>query len=87
MTTTLTYPSVLDDDADYAVDEMPDLMERLAALREERPAAWVRSFEKPTVMFTSYELVNAAFKDEETFPSAAFYGNVQAVAAVQPGPR
>ena len=75
MTTTLTYPSVLDDDADYAVDEMPDLMDRLALLRQQKPAAWVRSFGQPTVMFTSYELVNAAFKDEETFPSAAFYGN------------
>jgi hypothetical protein len=38
-------------------------------------------------MFTSYELVNAAFKDEETFPSAAFYSNVRGFAAVQPGPR
>ena len=27
-------------------------------------------------MFTSYELVDAAFKDEETFPSRAFYANV-----------
>jgi cytochrome P450 len=73
--TTLAYPPVLDDDADYAVDEMPDLLERLAGLRQRKPAAWVRSFGRPTVMFTSYELVNAAFKDEETFPSAAFYGN------------
>jgi cytochrome P450 len=72
---TITYPALLDDDADYAVEEMPDLLERLAALRERTPAAWVRSFGNPTVMFTSYELVNAAFKDEETFPSAAFYGN------------
>ncbi|HZP27566.1 MAG TPA: cytochrome P450 [Acidimicrobiia bacterium] len=71
---TLTYPAALDDDADYAVEEMPDLLDRLAALRERKPAAWVRSFGQPTVMFTSYELVNAAFRDEETFPSAAFYG-------------
>jgi cytochrome P450 len=73
--TTLAYPPVLDDDADYAVEEMPDLLDRLAELRQRKPAAWVRSFGRPTVMFTSYELVNAAFKDEETFPSAAFYGN------------
>jgi cytochrome P450 len=73
--TTLAYPPALDDDADYALEEMPDLLDRLARLRERRPAAWVRSFGRPTVMFTSYELVNAAFKDEETFPSAAFYGN------------
>jgi cytochrome P450 len=73
---TITYPRVLDDEADYAVEDMPDLLARLAALRERAPAAWVRSFGNPTVMFSSYELVNAAFKDEETFPSAAFYGNV-----------
>jgi cytochrome P450 len=36
----------------------------------------VRIFGRPGVMFTSYELVNAAFKDEETFPSRAFYSNV-----------
>ncbi len=72
---TITYPAILDDEADYAVEEMPDLLERLAALRERAPAAWVRSFGRPTVMFTSYELVNAAFRDEETFPSAAFYGS------------
>src|SRR6478609_1413464 len=72
---TITYPVTLDDEADYALEEMPDLDDRLAALRERAPAAWVRSFGRPTVMFTSYERVNAAFRDEETFPSAAFYGN------------
>ncbi len=71
----ITYPDLLDDDADYAVDELPDLHGRLPRLRERAPAAWVRCFGRPAVMFTSYELVNAAFKDEETFPSAAFYGN------------
>jgi cytochrome P450 len=69
-------PDVLDDPADYALDDMPDLHERLADLRSRKPAAWVNIFGKPGVMFTSYELVNAAFKDEETFPSRAFYSNV-----------
>jgi cytochrome P450 len=73
---TITMPSTLDDDADYALDEMPDLHERLAALRARKPAAWVNIFGRPGVMFTSYELVNAAFKDEETFPSRAFYSNI-----------
>ena len=71
----ITYPDLLDDDADYAVETLPDLHGRLHALRERAPAAWVRCFGRPAVMFTSYALVNAAFKDEETFPSAAFYGN------------
>src|SRR3954468_15163636 len=74
MTTVL--PQTLDDDADYAVEDMVDLHERLAGLRERAPAAWVRIFGRPGVMFTSYDLVNAAFKDEETFPSRAFYSNV-----------
>jgi cytochrome P450 len=73
---TVMTPPTLDDDRDYALEDMPDLHERLAALRERTPAAWVRSFGRPSVMFTSYELVDAAFKDEETFPSRAFYGDV-----------
>lgn len=73
---TITMPDTLDDVADYALDDMPDLHERLAALRARKPAAWVNIFGVPGVMFTSYELVNAAFKDEDTFPSRAFYSNV-----------
>ncbi len=73
---TVSVPDVLDDPGDYALDDMPDLHERLAALRSRTPAAWVNIFGRPGVMFTSYELVNAAFKDEDTFPSKAFYSNV-----------
>jgi len=72
----ITLPSALDDDRDYAIEDMLDLHQRLAALRERDGAAWVRSFGRPAVMFTSYDLVNAAFKDEETFPSKAFYAQV-----------
>jgi cytochrome P450 len=71
----LAVPTTLDDDADYALDSLEDLDERLARLRATKPAAWVRCFGQPAVLFTSYELVNAAFKDEATFPSAEFYGN------------
>ena len=67
---------VLDDEIDYALDDIPDLDARLHELRERRPAAWVRCFGQPALMFTSYELVEAAFRDEATFPSAEFYGNV-----------
>ena len=73
---TITLPSTLDDTTDFALDEVPDLHGHLAALRERAPAAWVNIFGRPGVMFTSYDLVNAAFKDEETFPSRAFYSNV-----------
>ena len=67
-------PPTLDDDYDYMLAEPPDLLERLRRLRETKPAAWVKTFGQPTVMFTSYALVDAAFRDEETFPSSAFYG-------------
>ena len=73
---TITLPSTLDDTTDFALDEVADLHGHLAALRERAPAAWVNIFGRPGVMFTSYDLVNAAFKDEETFPSRAFYSNV-----------
>jgi cytochrome P450 len=72
----ITLPAALDDDRDYAIEDMPDLHQRLAALRHTKEAAWVRSFGRPAVMFTSYEMVNAAFKDEATFPSKAFYSAV-----------
>src|SRR5437667_5666424 len=72
----ITSPATLDEDIDYAVEDLPDFHERLRRLRERMPAAWVRSFGQPALMFTSYELVSQAFKDEEAFPAAAFYGNV-----------
>jgi len=76
VTATFAIPDRLDEETDYAVEDLPDLVERLHHLRATRPAAWVRCFGEPALMFTSYELVNAALRDEETFPSAAFYGNV-----------
>lgn len=72
---TFAPPAVLDDDHDYMVSEPPDLLDRLRRFRETKPAAWIRTFGQPTLMFTSYDLVDAAFRDEETFPSAAFYAN------------
>lgn len=72
----ITFPDDLDDDVDYALDDLPDLDARLADLRSRKPAAWVRCFGEKAVLFTSYELVHGAFKDEATFPSAEFYGNV-----------
>ena len=35
----------------------------------------MRCFGQPAVLFSSWDLVLAAFKDEATFPSAEFYGN------------
>lgn len=70
----IQFPERLDEDFDYLVVDPPDLIDRLRRLRETTPAAWVKRWGQPALMFTSYELVDAAFRDEETFPSAAFYG-------------
>ncbi|MCR9096478.1 MAG: cytochrome P450 [bacterium] len=71
---TIQYPAQLDEDFDYFEADRPDLVDQLRRHRETRPAAWVKAWGQPALMFTSYELVDAAFRDEETFPSAAFYG-------------
>jgi cytochrome P450 len=71
----IEYPTTLDEDFDYFTTDPPDLVERLHRHREARPASWVRGWGQPTLMFTSYELIDAAFRDEATFPSAAFYAN------------
>lgn len=73
---TFTTPVVLDDDVDLALEELDDFHGRLRALRERAPLTWVRCFGEPAVLITSHELLTAAFKDESTFPSAEFYGNV-----------
>jgi cytochrome P450 len=66
----------LDLDVDLALDDVPDLPALLHEIRATHPAAWVRSFGQPTLLLCSHELVDAALRDEETFPSAAFYGAV-----------
>src|SRR5215210_4402190 len=71
---TVTDPRRLDvDDIDFAMDDPVDLVERLAVLRETKPAAWVRYMGEPTLLLTSYELVSAGFRDEDAFPSYGFY--------------
>lgn len=73
----IAYPEVLDvDDVDFAAQDVADLDARLHELRAKTPAAWVKCFGQPCLMLTSHELVSAAFRDEATFPSAAFYGEV-----------
>ncbi len=73
---TLTAPDALDFDVDLALDDVPDLPALLHEIRATHPAAWVRSFGQQTLLLCNHELVDAALRDEETFPSAAFYGAV-----------
>jgi cytochrome P450 len=66
---------VVDVDYDYLLQSHHDFdayVARLSALRDQGSAVWVRSAGKPALLFTTYELVDAAFRDEATFPSAAY---------------
>lgn len=72
----ITTPSVLDTEIDFLLDDLPDVAGTLRELRDETPALWGRAFGEPALVLLSYDLVQAAFRDEGTFPSAAFYGEV-----------
>lgn len=72
----ITYPSDLDTDIDFVLDDVDDLPGRLAELRTRKPAIWANAFGQPTLALLTHELVHDAFMAEETFPSAEFYGNV-----------
>lgn len=73
---TMVIPDTLDTETDFILDDLPDVAGTLREWRSRKPAIWARAFGAPTLMLLSHELVHAAFMDEETFPSAAFYGNV-----------
>jgi cytochrome P450 len=73
---TLTYPESLDTEIDVILDDLPDVAGTLHELRARKPAVWARGFGQPALLLLSHELVNAAFRDEDTFPSADFYGHV-----------
>jgi cytochrome P450 len=73
---TMVLPDVLDSELDVSVDDVDDLHGILRELQARKAAVWARAFGQPAFVILSHELVQAAFKDEETFPSAEFYGNV-----------
>jgi cytochrome P450 len=73
---TITMPTELDDDVDVILEDLPDVAATLHALRARKPALWARGFGQPALLLLSHELVNAAFRDEDTFPSADFYSHV-----------
>jgi cytochrome P450 len=75
---TITIPGVLDSDVDVILDDLPDVAATLHRLRAQKPALWAKGFGQPALLLLSHELVNAAFRDEDTFPSAEFYGTTVA---------
>src|SRR4051794_2162979 len=72
----ITFPETLDIETDVILDDLPDVAGTLHELRARKPALWARGFGQPALLLLSHELVNAAFKDEATFPSADFYSDV-----------
>jgi cytochrome P450 len=70
---TIAFPSRLDTEIDFALDDVDDLAGELATLRLRAPFAWGRAFGRPALALLSHELVRDLFMDEDTFPSAEFY--------------
>jgi cytochrome P450 len=66
----------LDTEIDVILDDLDDVAGTLHGLRAQGPARWGRAFGIPALLLLSHELVHDAFRDEETFPAADFYGNV-----------
>lgn len=66
----------LDTEIDVILDDLPDVAATLHELRSRKPALWGRGFGEPALLLLSHELVNAAWKDEDVFPSAEFYSHV-----------
>jgi cytochrome P450 len=72
----LTMPTTLDVDVDVILDDLPDVAGNLHAMRAKSPAVWAKGFGQPSLLLLSHELVHAAFRDDDTFPSAEFYSDV-----------
>ncbi|PXX11239.1 hypothetical protein C8E89_103328 [Mycolicibacterium moriokaense] len=68
-----TLPPVDIDGVDFILDDQPDLHGVLAGLRARRDYAIVPFAGTRGVLLLTQELVAAAFRDEETFPSSAAY--------------
>jgi cytochrome P450 len=68
-----TLPPVDIDGVDFVLDDQSDLHEVLAGLRARRDYAIVPFAGTRGVLLLTQELVAAAFRDEETFPSSAAY--------------
>ncbi|HZJ28302.1 MAG TPA: cytochrome P450 [Acidimicrobiia bacterium] len=71
-----TTPTTLDSEIDVMLDDLADVPATLHTLRARGPAVWARAFGEPALLLVSHELVNAAFRDEDTFPAAEYYGRV-----------
>jgi len=69
--------SSVHDDVDFALGgDMADLHSVIHRLREDGPVAQVRYFGEPALLFTTYESVDAAYRDDDLFPAAAAFAEM-----------
>ena len=65
------------DDIDFALGgDMADLHSVIHSLRGDGPVAQVRYFGEPALLFTTYESVDAAYRDDDLFPAAAAFAEM-----------
>jgi cytochrome P450 len=61
-------------DVDFALGgDIADLHGTLRALRERGPVVRVRYYDEPAWLFTTYDAVEAAYRDDDLFPAAAAF--------------
>src|SRR5580704_16043234 len=70
----ILYPMPDLDEVDFALGgEVADLHGVLRSLRERGPVGAVRYFGEPAWIFTTFEAVDAAYRDDDLFPAAAAF--------------
>lgn len=70
----ITMPAELDVDVDVLLDDLADVAGFQREWRARKPAVWAKGFGQPALLLLTHDLVNEAFKAEDVFPSAEFYG-------------
>ena len=64
-------------DVDFALGgDMADLHSVIHQLRADGPVAHVRYFGEPALLLTTYEAVDAAYRDDDLFPAAAAFAEM-----------
>jgi cytochrome P450 len=67
----------VDEDVDFGVDDLVDMPERVAQMRQQRRATWVRFVGERALHLNTHELVSAGFREEGSIPGHLFYQESQ----------
>jgi cytochrome P450 len=73
----LTESSLLEVDRDFGYDDLGEMAPLLAEMRAAGPASWVRFIGERALHLNTYELVQAAFRDETAIPGERYYSLTQ----------